>query len=617
MMHGDVQEAERAAAKADAGAALLCAVFAQEVTSAPEVPGLSAWLSSLKLAHCDTAAQRWCQQNQMVDLAQVTASWEALADALQLRPLERHRVAKALNQSSTVTVLPAAVPVITFGPDEDPQRYQLLETVGSGATARVFRCADQQGKVLAVKRIKLTKLRRQGNYQQVEEMLHQEIAIHLSLQHPKVTGLVDVIESSEELHLVIEFLGGGSLDDVLGMRRVLCESQASDVFRQIAEGLHYIHMRGIAHRDLKPENVLVLDRSWEDPMVTPQVKLADFGHSKVVDDIFVRSSSHVGTPLYMAPEAFTLESLDERSADLWSLGVLLYVMLLGRCPFEGSGAELQQAIQKRDFTFFGDDAQTPPSTDAQNLIRALLKVDPRRRATLDWCLLHRFLVPLAQLGRQLLRDGLAAPAEDEILEESYILPSLPEAAIRSLRQDMCRWMLKFRFSAMTQGHQVVAKYGLLALAEWDRIQRAHQELLQVMAFHTNAKRPASGNVWERLRERGAQSARSRPSPGGEGEMLSRSFPVAARSSQSGQNGDLGPDNKSPTGPAENEDEDAARQRRLAARQKVNRTWNFTGRSGAKPTVDGDFRAQEAALERARRQAFRGRGYRHAAEDLER
>eukprot|EP00435_Cladocopium_sp_Y103_P065838 s768_g27.t2 len=378
------KEAERAAAKADAGAALLRAVFAQdpeEVTPAPEVPevpGLSAWLSSLKLAHCDSAAQRWCQQNQMVDLAQVAASWEAFADALQLRPLERHRLAKALNQSCTVTAPPVA-PVTTFGPEEDPQRYQLLETVGSGATARVFRCADQSGKVLAVKRIKLTKLRRQGNYQQVEEMLHQEIAIHLSLQHPKVTGLVDVIESSEELHLVMEFLGGGSLDDVLGMRRFLSESQASDVFRQIAEGLHYIHMRGIAHRDLKPENVLVLDRSWEDPMVTPQVKLADFGHSKVVDDIFVRSSSHVGTPLYMAPEAFTLESLDERSADLWSLGVLLYVMLLGRCPFEGSGAELQKAIHKGDFTFFGDDAQTPlPSADAQNLIRALLKVDPKR-----------------------------------------------------------------------------------------------------------------------------------------------------------------------------------------------------------------------------------------------
>eukprot|EP00435_Cladocopium_sp_Y103_P066023 s768_g28.t1 len=156
-----------------------------------------------------------------------------------------------------------------------------------------------------------------------------------------------------------------------------------------------------------------------------------------------------------------------------------------------------------------------------------LNARQNRRATLDWCLLHRFLVPLAQLGRQLLRDGLAAPAEDEILEESYILPVLPEAAIRSLRQDMCRWMLKFRFSAMTQGHQVVAKYGLLALAEWDRIQRAHQELLEVMAFHTNAKRPATGNVWERLRERGAQSARGpRPSPTGD-QMLSRSLPVAA------------------------------------------------------------------------------------------
>ena len=134
----------------------------------------------------------------------------------------------------------------TFGPPEEPQRYRLLESIGSGATAQVFRC-EHRGKAFAVKRIRLAKLRRQGNFLEVEEMLHQEIAIHLSLQHPRITGLVDVLESQEEIRLVMEFLAGGSLQDVLRERGFLSESQASEVFRQVVEGLHYIHTRPVMY----------------------------------------------------------------------------------------------------------------------------------------------------------------------------------------------------------------------------------------------------------------------------------------------------------------------------------------------------------------------------------
>eukprot|EP00913_Durusdinium_trenchii_P009120 g8572.t1 len=307
----------------------------------------------------------------------------------------------------------------------------------------------------------------------------------------------------KELRLVMEFLGGGSMDDVLGMRRFLPETQASDVFRQIAEGLHYIHMRDIAHRDLKPENVLVLDRSWEDPNIVPQVKLADFGHSKVVDDIFTRTPSNVGTPLYMAPEAFTLETLDERAADLWSLGVLLFVILLGRCPFDGSGAELQDATRLHRGSFGHFDGA--------------------------WC-------------------------------------------FGNLRQDLCKWMLKFRFSAMTKGVEVVAKYGLAQLADWDRIKRGHCELLEVMAYHTNAKRPATGNVLGRIQSRGAPN-------GQPGTVKPKPEDIKQMSNIQRQH----------------EDEETARQRRLAARKQASPAWNFSHRSGAKPNVDGQFRAQEGGV----------------------
>ena len=104
------------------------------------------------------------------------------------------------------------------------------------------------------------------------------------------------------------------------------------------------------------------------------------------------------------------------------------MILLGHCPFHGSGIELQEAIQRAEFSF-----DSPPSAHAQSLVKALLKRDPKRRATLNWCLVHPFVSPA--LGHLLLHDGLANEASedsDEILEESYMLPSMPEMAIRFL-----------------------------------------------------------------------------------------------------------------------------------------------------------------------------------------
>ncbi|CAJ1351606.1 unnamed protein product, partial [Effrenium voratum] len=522
-------------------------------------------------------------------------SWEALADVLNLRPLEKLRIAKALISSCAATPNLVAAPEM-FGPEEDPHRYHLLEKIGSGATSRVSRCCDSRGRAFAVKRIGLSRLRRQGNYAQVEEMLHQEVAIHLSLQHPRIAGLMDVVEGSEELRLVLELCGGGSLEDILGVRK-LPEAQAANVFRQVAEGLHYIHVRGIAHRDLKPDNILVVDRLWaEDPDAAIEVKLADFGHSKVVDDFFVRSSS-VGTPLYMAPEAFELEDIDARSADLWSLGVLLFVMLVGSCPFEGRGPELREAIQRGEFSFYADPV---PSETAQSLVRSLVKRQPSRRASLDWCLVHPFIAPPAELGRRLLNDGLAT-SEDDCLEEYYILPVLSARQIRNLRHDLCRWMLKFRYSAMTKGSEVVASYGLRSLADVERIKRAHQELLEVMSFHTHARRPARGNVLDLLSQKPEVS--NGAISGGE-KCAGRADPESA-CNQGNKRGE------------ENEDESTARMRRLAERQKANPKWNFTGRSAGARTVNDQFRAQEETLERSRRQAFQGRASRTRQEDVER
>ncbi|CAE7363263.1 unnamed protein product [Symbiodinium natans] len=423
--------------KAEVGAALLRCVLTPTAADVEEtVPGLSEWLLSLKLGHCESGARDWCQRQGYTNLEQVVPQWQLLADALCLRPLERHRLAKAA-QAPPVTRFQEQP--VTFGPEEDTTRYRLLESIGAGATSRVSRCVDSSGNVFAVKRIGLSRLRRQGNFRQIEERLHQEIAIHLSLQHPRIVGLVDVVETEEELCLVLEHLGGGSLDHII-VRGPLREEQASDVFRQIAEGLQHMHSRGFAHGDLKPANILLSDAQHL------QVKLADFGHSKVVNDVL--TADIVGTPLYMAPELFARQAFDARAADLWSLGVILYELLTMHCPFAGTGAELTEAIQKCEISFWVDDDIPVPSSSAQSLVKALLRRQPSRRPTLEWCLIHSFVSGPGTVGRLLLRDGLRATevseAEDAMLQERYLLPQLTEMHIRELRNDLRKWMLLLR-----------------------------------------------------------------------------------------------------------------------------------------------------------------------------
>lgn len=112
------------------------------------------------------------------------------------------------------------------------------------------------------------------------------------------------------------------------------DREACQVFLQIVAGLGHIHDQNIVHRDLKPQNILLATGNSRREAV--EVKLSDFGHSKVVRDGYTYARSHVGTPQYLAPEvAYNQRHYDER-ADLWSLGVVLYVMLTGHYPFPSS-----------------------------------------------------------------------------------------------------------------------------------------------------------------------------------------------------------------------------------------------------------------------------------------
>ncbi|CAK0904826.1 unnamed protein product [Prorocentrum cordatum] len=235
------------------------------------VPGLAEWLAGAGLAWRLRSVEAWCERMGASTLEEVLEAFDELAEDLGLARAEREELSPA-HRGGT-----GSESVLAFGPPECPRKY-----------------------AYAVKSIGLSKLRRVADYPRILEMLHQEVAILFSLQHPRET--------------------------------------CGCVFVQVAEGLRYIHSRGVAHRDLKPDNVLVCrSRRGEGP---PEVKLTDFGHSRVVDDHFFGS---VGTPLYMAPEVSAgLAAVDDRDADLWSLGVVLFVMLRYRLPAWLTDAQARQ-----------------------------------------------------------------------------------------------------------------------------------------------------------------------------------------------------------------------------------------------------------------------------------
>ncbi|CAI5959873.1 unnamed protein product [Closterium sp. NIES-64] len=229
--------------------------------------------------------------------------------------------------------------------------------------------------------------------------------------HPGVVGLRAVFEDDKEVHLVMDLCEGGELfDEVVRLGR-LSERDAALIFRQLASGVAFCHSRGVLHRDLKPENIL-LHRSApsgavpaspaaDSALAAPQslesrgltAKLADFGLSIALDNGRMGYGT-AGSPFYMAPEVLTGEY--EYAADVWSLGVILYIMLCGRPPFWGkTDAAVYDAILRGKLDFSGP-AWAGVSVEARSLIRCMLQSDPRRRPTAvkvlshPWVLLHLY-----------------------------------------------------------------------------------------------------------------------------------------------------------------------------------------------------------------------------------
>jgi len=252
--------------------------------------------------------------------------------------------------------------------------YEMGKEIGRGGFSVVVEgLSKKTGEKFAIKCIKKNMVEGEDI-----KLLRREVQIMKKVNHPNVLKLYEDFEDDEEFFLVMELVTGKELFDKIVERGQYSESDDSHIVRQIVSAVEYLHSQGIAHRDLKPENLLSAEVDGEET-----IKIADFGFSKNFGEEKLMTSC--GSPGYVAPEVLTCESYD-KSVDLWSVGVIIYILLCGYPPFYADNAPaLFKKIMDVKYDF-DDPSWDEVSEGAKNLIRNLLVKDPKKRYTAEQCL---------------------------------------------------------------------------------------------------------------------------------------------------------------------------------------------------------------------------------------
>jgi len=200
------------------------------------------------------------------------------------------------------------------------------------------------------------------------------------LQHPHIIQLMEVYDTPETLYLVLEFAGGGELFDAIVARGFYAERDAAHLTKQVLEAICYVHSMGIAHRDLKPENLLLANESGQPEFM----KIADFGLSKDFGSEGVLKTQ-LGTPDYVAPEVILGEEYGVE-VDIWSIGVIIYILLCGYPPFDGeTQKDLFDAILSAKFAMDTTEWDNV-SSEAKKFVQKLLVAEPKDRYTAEQAL---------------------------------------------------------------------------------------------------------------------------------------------------------------------------------------------------------------------------------------
>ena len=305
------------------------------------------------------------------------------------------------------------------------QRYFISdEELGSGKFGAVRRgTCTETGHRVAVKIVDKTRLSSKQH-----RTLHREVSIMQQIDHADIISLIEHFEDEEQLFIVMELCDGVDLFEQITARGRFTETQARAAMRSVLRAVAHLHSIGISHRDIKPENFMTNAHSED-------LKLIDFGLSAVMNQTasggtngnlgLRRMRSRVGTPYYIAPEILLGEEYDQ-SIDVWSCGVVFFIMVAGYAPFNGhTDREIFHEI-KRGQVDFTSSAFDDVSAEAKQLIKSMLRRNSERRLTAEQALQHPFFhsaQTAADNGKRTLQTALRSALDTDKTDSCFADPA--------------------------------------------------------------------------------------------------------------------------------------------------------------------------------------------------
>lgn len=247
-------------------------------------------------------------------------------------------------------------------------KYEVGRTIGEGTFAKVkFAQNTETGESVAMKILDRSTIIKH----KMADQIKREISIMKLVRHPYVVRLYEVLASRTKIYIILEFITGGELFDKIVQNGRLSETESRKYFQQLIDGVDYCHSKGVFHRDLKPENLLLDSQG--------NLKISDFGLSALPEQGVSILWTTCGTPNYVAPEVLGHKGYDGAVADVWSCGVILYVLIAGYLPFDELDlTTLYSKIEKAEFSC--------PSwfpVGAKSLIHRMLDPNPETRVRVE------------------------------------------------------------------------------------------------------------------------------------------------------------------------------------------------------------------------------------------
>ncbi|KAI8195896.1 Serine/threonine-protein kinase [Colletotrichum sp. SAR 10_76] len=285
-------------------------------------------------------------------------------------------------QSTGIDVVAALKRICSDG---DPREvYKNFNKIGQGASGGVYTGYERgSNRLVAIKQMNLEQ-------QPKKDLIINEILVMKDSSHPNIVNFIDSYLCGGELWVVMEFMEGGSLTDVVTFN-IMTEGQIASVCRETLKGLQHLHSKGVIHRDIKSDNILL--------SMEGNIKLTDFGFCATINEAQNKRTTMVGTPYWMAPEVVTRKEYG-RKVDIWSLGIMAIEMIEGEPPYlTESPLRALWLIATNGTPQIKEEAQLSPVF--RDFLYFALKVDPEKRASAHDLLRHEFMkgcVDLAQLS---------------------------------------------------------------------------------------------------------------------------------------------------------------------------------------------------------------------------